>query len=1186
LKFKIFNEQNSLISTQTIEIPEVYITYYIPTVQTPAPTIPKKIWYEKAVDWAKGTSEPEEIATTLMRSINTKSGWIYNFATSKWQDLVESTANEGQCGNIADVWVNLMKVLGVPGVSKAKNNTVVNGKPIWPGAPISRKNFKALDGQPGNAYEWNFNPFAPYDRWAWVSHVFGALGGRYYDPTLGQVFDDASHEFEWYFLQDDKGNNLTKTDKDGSYRVASGAKLYSTGKLLESNWPVYKYVPISSANNFSALAKHEPCDIRLTGNFTEAPVDKNGDGIFDQLICQVEVELLKSGQYAAHSALVTKDSVFITSVPNDDAPFCPVYPIQSGAGIQKINMSFSGEHIFTKNQDGPYKIEISLMDTSGGICEKTYFNTRAYKFREFGEYSGRLGAVTDRGVDTDGNGKFNALKLSVNANVSRAASYRADASLWPNQTLISQASISSSLTPGNNGIELAIPGSDIAASAIDGPYVLRLVLFDDSGIQTDRSDTVTAAYRWTDFDLNKIALTGVYADRGVDLNNNNLFDSLRVEIGVKVDSAGSYQIAAYLQNEKGEDVAWRHQPRQLSAGTQTVAINFAGKSIHAQKTDGTYSLAYVVVSDKNNPIITSKQNAYTTKPYAYTAFEPSTRVLVTSTGQYSDRGIDTNGNGLYEALAIDVGVTVADSGNVWAIGRLVDTSGEEITLTANATFLRPGNSATAARLLFDGRYIYGNRLNGPYQLKSLHVYHAGDAEQEIVIQDAYTTTAYQYTDFEKAANIAGIVTDSLGAAIENTLLFIPAGDFDYTNKEGKYNLAALRDSTYTLKIQGSDSTLKVWSIFVNGQFAGRRDSVRVPASVGKVTQINFRSNRIITAPVQATLKQWSTGTGTTFAFPVEVSDVTGKEVYSADLTLSYNPNLLKAAGATTQGTMAQSFGNPVFNVTPGQIKIAMAGTSALTGSGTLVYVNFEVVGAKGNSSEIRFVAMTLNEGNPPVATQNGVLTITNSPPTAPRLFEPINGGVLNTLNPTFKWRPSSDADKADVLTYVLFVGTDTLNLNRIQGLPAGQDTLRYKLAGNQTLQRSTRYFWRLETGDGEATTKSVLYSFRTSDVATDVASEKFAIPKIFALHQNHPNPFNPETLIRYELPRSVTVQLTIYNLLGQPIRQLVDQEQSAGVYEVLWDDLETSGRRAGSGIYFYQITAGPFRAMRKMSIIQ
>ena len=428
------------------------------------------------------------------------------------------------------------------------------------------------------------------------------------------------------------------------------------------------------------------------------------------------------------------------------------------------------------------------------------------------------------------------------------------------------------------------------------------------------------------------------------------------------------------------------------------------------------------------------------------------------------------------------------------------------------------------------------------------------------------------------------------------MLFIPAGDFDYSNKEGKYNLVALRDSTYTLKIQGSDSTLKTWSIFVNGHFVGRRDSVRVSAIAGNVTQVNFRSNRIVVAPVQATLKQFSTGTGTTFAFPVEVSDLSGKEVYSADLTLSYNPNLLKAVGATTQGTIAQSFGNPVFNVTPGQIKIAMAGTSALTGSGVLVYVNFEVSGAKGNSSVLRFVTMTLNEGEPPVDTQNGLLTIANTPPTVPRLLEPINGSTLNTLNPTFKWRPSSDADKTEVLAYALFVGTDTLNLNRIQGAPAGQDTLRYKLAGNQTLQRSTRYFWRLETGDGEATTKSAVYSFRTSDTATRIESERSATPSIFALHQNHPNPFgsgatsrvagNPETVIRYELPRAVKVQLTIYNLLGYPIRKLVDQEQAPGLYEIRWDGRETSGRHAGSGIYFYQIAAGPFRAMRKMLIVQ
>jgi hypothetical protein len=104
------------------------------------------------------------------------------------------------------------------------------------------------------------------------------------------------------------------------------------------------------------------------------------------------------------------------------------------------------------------------------------------------------------------------------------------------------------------------------------------------------------------------------------------------------------------------------------------------------------------------------------------------------------------------------------------------------------------------------------------------------------------------------------------------------------------------------------------------------------------------------------------------------------------------------------------------------------------------------------------------------------------------------------------------------------------------------------------------------------------------------------MPKMFALHQNHPNPFrsaaasrlaeNPETLIRYELPHTSRVQLTIYNILGQPIRQLVDLEQTPGAYEMRWDGRDAAGRAMGSGIYFYQITAGSFRAMRKMLIVQ
>ena len=80
------------------------------------------------------------------------------------------------------------------------------------------------------------------------------------------------------------------------------------------------------------------------------------------------------------------------------------------------------------------------------------------------------------------------------------------------------------------------------------------------------------------------------------------------------------------------------------------------------------------------------------------------------------------------------------------------------------------------------------------------------------------------------------------------------------------------------------------------------------------------------------------------------------------------------------------------------------------------------------------------------------------------------------------------------------------------------------------------------------------------------------LPKLFSLSQNYPNPFNSETLIHYDLPEQGKVTIDIYNLLGQKIKQLVDANQKAGSYSILWDGQDKLGQFVGTGIYFYVIS--------------
>jgi len=89
------------------------------------------------------------------------------------------------------------------------------------------------------------------------------------------------------------------------------------------------------------------------------------------------------------------------------------------------------------------------------------------------------------------------------------------------------------------------------------------------------------------------------------------------------------------------------------------------------------------------------------------------------------------------------------------------------------------------------------------------------------------------------------------------------------------------------------------------------------------------------------------------------------------------------------------------------------------------------------------------------------------------------------------------------------------------------------------------------------------------------------VPTAFALHQNYPNPFNPVTEIKYDVPKNSHVTLKVYNVLGAEVATLVDGDQKANFYTVSWD-----AKDLASGVYFCTLTAGDFKAVKKMVLLK
>ena len=107
---------------------------------------------------------------------------------------------------------------------------------------------------------------------------------------------------------------------------------------------------------------------------------------------------------------------------------------------------------------------------------------------------------------------------------------------------------------------------------------------------------------------------------------------------------------------------------------------------------------------------------------------------------------------------------------------------------------------------------------------------------------------------------------------------------------------------------------------------------------------------------------------------------------------------------------------------------------------------------------------------------------------------------------------------------------------------------------------------------------------QTTDVKQEIEDRNK--PSEFSLFQNHPNPFNQNTKIRFDLPKASFVSLNIYDVLGRKVRSLVSERLSSGHKSVLWDGKNDSGEGVASGIYFYQLRVADFPETKKLVLLK
>lgn len=239
-------------------------------------------------------------------------------------------------------------------------------------------------------------------------------------------------------------------------------------------------------------------------------------------------------------------------------------------------------------------------------------------------------------------------------------------------------------------------------------------------------------------------------------------------------------------------------------------------------------------------------------------------------------------------------------------------------------------------------------------------------------------------------------------------------------------------------------------------------------------------------------------------------------------------------------------------------------------------VSVTQVGTQGSVSGSNFTTILTDDPDTGAPNDSTKTSVVSEPPLPIQLasfagHEETAGGVL------LRWTTVSEINN-----YGFFVH------RRIQNQPAFSELPNSFIPGHGTTNGPQQYQYR----DMSATAAQWFYRLKQVDLDGSVHMtdpiqvnilnvQARAAPHEFSLSQNYPNPWNPSTSIRYALPYTSFVTLTVYNTLGQLVAQLVNEQQQAGYHDVVFQ-----GDGLAGGVYFYRLEAGSYTSVRKLIFLK
>jgi len=356
------------------------------------------------------------------------------------------------------------------------------------------------------------------------------------------------------------------------------------------------------------------------------------------------------------------------------------------------------------------------------------------------------------------------------------------------------------------------------------------------------------------------------------------------------------------------------------------------------------------------------------------------------------------------------------------------------------------------------------------------------------------------------------------------------------------------------------------------------------------------------------LKDWSPAIGAGTASGAPTTDIEG------------NPRPNPAGSNPDMGAYENQYGTPQnappVIATQSELTIAEDGTSTVTLTATDENDDAITYSAVSDTNAVTVSVSSATLTLTPNANWNGVANIkayasdgTSKDSTsfkftvtpvqdAPTAFDWVSS-ALDTINITqsnladtytLQWDASTDVD-GDTINYLIYAKIGLYPTEDVEEITDTTFQLIYeeilehvfegRPVNGATVSLNVKATDGIDTVDVTGDNR-VIYVNRYEYLST----EGEGVPVEFALHENYPNPFNPTTTLRFDLPEVSNLTLTIYNMLGQKVRTFNYQNTSAGYHSVKWNATNDYGDPVGAGVYLYQLQTKDFVKTRKMVLLK